>query len=98
MKNILRLSRHLLLIAAIAAIAAPPAFGLPPNEVDIYYYDNSWTVVVGEHDLFCDGSRYDDGGTSVKRLVVVTNCDTSEQTQQCEYYNGSQWIPGPCGQ
>jgi len=50
-------------IAAMAALllsvsfVVKPVKALPTAEVDNYYWDASWNLI-GEKDIFCDGTHY----------------------------------------
>lgn len=50
-------------------------FALPSNEVETTYYSNgSYSTQIGYSILFCNGSRYSEGTTSIYKQVYSTPC------------------------
>jgi hypothetical protein len=45
-------------LLALLAVGATSLFALPPNEVNWEYYDSTYTNLVGERILFCNGQTW----------------------------------------
>lgn len=72
-------SVFLLGVFSVAAVAgffvAGEALALPSNEVETTYYsDATYSTQIGYRILFCNGSRYQEGTTSIYKQVYSTPC------------------------
>lgn len=69
----------LLAVFCVAALAGffvgGEALALPPNEVETFYFsDGTYSNQVGYRILFCNGSRYQEGTTTIYKQVYSTPC------------------------
>ncbi len=60
------------LVLAAAAIA-PPSQALPAWDTTTYYYNSSWTELVGTKDVLCSGQIIIDGQVTPYRQTVYNN-------------------------
>jgi hypothetical protein len=82
----------------LLVLVLSPAQGLPQAEVDNYYFDADH-VLIGEFDIFCDGTHYawgtQDG--AVYRSTESASCSGTGYSQTCyEYYSCCGWRSVPC--
>ncbi len=75
----LRFAAVVLVLAAAAGFVSgfvvPTAYALPPNEVDREYYsDGSYTTLIGERILFCNGQWWSWGSTSSYVIIYTFPC------------------------
>lgn len=61
-------------LLALVAIGGTSLFALPPNEVWWEYYDSTYTNLVGEKALFCNGQRYSWGIQTSYYYTYSTPC------------------------
>jgi hypothetical protein len=85
-----------IVLAAVATLllsmsfVVSPVKALPANEVDNSYYDANWNLV-GEHDIYCDGSHFEWGLNSgtAHRSTDTLSCSSSGSTANCYYWDSA---------
>ena len=96
-------------IAAVATLLLSMSFlvspvkALPANEVDESFYDANWNLV-GEHDIYCDGSHFQWGLNSgtAHRATTTMSCSSGSSGVNCYYWDPDCGcyvldIPAHCG-
>ncbi|HKR62612.1 MAG TPA: hypothetical protein VJZ00_02680 [Thermoanaerobaculia bacterium] len=63
-----------------------------------YYLDDAYLDYAGEHDIFCDGGTYDDGGYGSWRVYDQYSCRTGARVvHRCQQTDGvGGWITMTC--
>lgn len=83
-------------LSVLLLLVAAPIYSLPPELVDNYYSDDTYTTAVGWTDRMCDGSFASDGSTSNWRFHEISPCGGGSYGASCQEWDGTRWVNVEC--